>query len=349
MGAGSGIQAVVASGKKSVKSVLAVDIDSDVIEHCLKTIKNPKISFVHSDLFCNVPDEVFDTIIFNPPYLPQELPQRDVALEGGKQGYETIIAFLKSAGRYLSANGQVLLLFSSLSRKNRVEEALARFLLDYEELGRLHVFFEDLYVYRITKNSLAKGLEKKGIKKAEYAAKGRRGLVYRGNYRGRIVAIKTKRPGTVTKPVVNEAKALRIANKLGLGPKLFFATNEFVVYEWVDGSYFGDALLKADKKTKKSLFKQLFLQAFVLDKAGLAKEEMLRPLKNAVVTPKNKVVLIDFERLHKTKKPNNVTQLCTFAAKEGIAPLKTIRHLAKHYKQNQTRGNFNSLLRGAGL
>jgi methylase of polypeptide subunit release factors len=35
----------------------------------------------------------FDLIVFNPPYLPQELPERDKALEGGKKGYEVLERF----------------------------------------------------------------------------------------------------------------------------------------------------------------------------------------------------------------------------------------------------------------
>ena len=70
MGTGSGIQAITAAKKKSVKSVVAADIQEEVIENNKNNIKNKKIKFIVSDLFSNIKNKKFDTIIFNPPYLP---------------------------------------------------------------------------------------------------------------------------------------------------------------------------------------------------------------------------------------------------------------------------------------
>jgi len=349
MGTGSGIQAQTSAAKKSVQSVLAVDVDPAVIAHCRKSVASKKITCVQSDLFAKVPAYQFDTIIFNPPYLPQELPERDIALEGGKQGFETIRDFLYAANPYLAADGTILLLFSSLSKKHEVEQAIQQNLFEFVELDRLHIFFEDLYVYKITKSSLLKRIERSSIKNALYFARGKRSWVYRGTYRGRHCVVKVKRPDSAVDVPAKESRMLRAVNKLGLGPRLFRAHKDFAVYEWVPGSYLKTELEHANKKLKRSLFRQLFEQAFVLDQAGLTKEEMLRPLRNAIVTARKKVVLIDFERTHRTEKPHNVTQLCTFAAKEGIAPLKAIKHWAAHYKRQPTRAAFAALLDGIGL
>ncbi len=165
MGVGSGIQALAAA--KKAKSVLAVDVNPVVVSHCKKNIKNKKIKCLQSDLFSKIKDE-FDTIIFNPPYLPQELPERDVALEGGKKGYETIVRFLDSANAHLKTDGMILLLFSSLSNKNRVEQSIKQNLFEYKQLDRLHIFFEDLFVYKITKSKLLKDIEKSGAKQLKY-------------------------------------------------------------------------------------------------------------------------------------------------------------------------------------
>jgi len=348
MGTGSGIQALAAAGRKQVKSVLAADINPAVIKHCKKAVANKKIKCLQSDLFSKVKGE-FDTIIFNPPYLPQELPERDVALEGGKKGYETIVRFLKSVNAFLSADGVILLLFSSLSGKDHIEQSIMQNLFEFKQLGRLHIFFEDLFVYKITKSKLLKKIEKTGAKGTTYFSRGRRSWVYKGKYSGKECVVKVKRPDSAVNSPAKEGKVLNVVNKLGLGPKLFAAEKDFVVYEYIPGRYVEDVLETAGKALKRKVFRQLFEQAYVLDSAGLAKEEMLRPLKNAIVKPNGRIVLIDFERTHMVNKPHNVTQLCTYAAQCGIAPFKDIKHWAMHYKLSPTTANFGALLEGMDL
>lgn len=74
-------------------------------------------------------DNVFDTVAFNPPYLPEHpdgTPQNDwmeQALTGGEDGRAVIDPFLDSVGRVLKPDGEVLLLVSSLSG---YDEVLAR-------------------------------------------------------------------------------------------------------------------------------------------------------------------------------------------------------------------------------
>jgi HemK-related putative methylase len=347
LGTGSGIQAQAAAGQKRVKSVLAADIDPAVVAHCKKRIAGKKIRCIASDLFSKIPRILFDTIIFNPPYLPQELKERDIALEGGKRGHETAVRFLEQANAFLKTNGQILLLFSSLTNKKRVEDAIAQQLFAFRELERLHIFFEDLYAYQITKSPVLKRIEKSGVKELSYLARGKRGRVYKGAYRGKECVVKVRRPDSEAK--VQEGRALALANKLGLGPKLFIAAKDFSAYAFVKGRHLQDVLESANKEEKRRLFRQLFAQAFILDRAGLAKEEMLRPLKNALVTPVGKVVLIDFERMHKVKNPRNVTQLCTFAARHGLAKFKDLARLVKPYKREPNRMNFAALLRSIGL
>ncbi len=348
MGTGSGIQALAAAKKRAVSSVLAVDVNPAVIRHCEKQIANKRINCLQSDLFSKVKGE-FDTIIFNPPYLPQELPERDVALEGGKKGYETIVRFLDDANAFLKTNGTILLLFSSLSRKKRIEEAIRQNLLTFRELDRLHIFFEDLFVYKIRKSGLLKRIEQCGARQLKYFARGKRSWIFKGIFGSKACVVKVGCPDSVANAPQKEGKMLKVVNKLGLGPKLLFASKDFVVYEYVPGRYLEDVLAAATTKAKKHLFRELFRQAFVLDNAGLAKEEMLRPLRNAIVTPRGKVVMIDFERTHRVKKPHNVTQLCTFASQQKIAPLADIKYWAMRYKMQPSKGRFRELLKGICL
>ena len=59
MGTGSGIQAITAAHNNKVSSVLATDVQEEVIELCNKNIKNKKIRFSTSNLFENIKNKKF--------------------------------------------------------------------------------------------------------------------------------------------------------------------------------------------------------------------------------------------------------------------------------------------------
>ena len=155
MGTGSGIQAEEAAKSKKVTRVFAVDVTAESITHCIRNIKNKKIKFMMSNLFSIFQKDErykkikFDTIIFNPPYLPQDPGIEDVTLYGGKGGYEIVMKFLYQAKKYLKPNGKILLLFSSLTNKEQVEKYIFKYNYVFRELAKQHWFFEDLYVYLV--------------------------------------------------------------------------------------------------------------------------------------------------------------------------------------------------------
>jgi len=148
IGTGTGIQAVAAASNSKVREVLAVDIDEEAISYCKKDAKNSKIKFAVSDLFSNVKGK-FDMIIFNPPYLPQDKGIKDKALYGGREGWEIIEKFFKQVKGYLNEDGIILLVFSSLTGKNKVDEIIKQAGFSFKELEKKHFFFEELFVYSI--------------------------------------------------------------------------------------------------------------------------------------------------------------------------------------------------------
>lgn len=353
MGTGSGIQAIAAAQNKNVSSVVAVDIQKGVIEYCKKNIRHKKIKFIQSDLFKNIKGK-FNTIIFNPPYLPQELKLKDLTIEAGKKGYEVIERFLDDANIFLKKEGLVLIVFSSLTKKEKVEEFIRNNLLDFEELEKAHFFFEDIYVYLLRKNEFLKKLEDKGISNVEYFTKGHRGFLFTGNYQKKKIVIKTKNPGsTAIGRIENEAKWLKKLNKYKIGPKLNFYEDGYFVYDYLYGDFIIDYLKKSGKNQIKKIVKDIFNQLLVLDKLRVDKEEMHRPLKHIIVV-KNKPHLIDFERMHYAKNPKNITQFCQFLAsgylseilrnnKININKIKLIQ-LAKIYKKEQSNKNFRKIV-----
>lgn len=353
MGTGSGIQAIAAAQSPKVKSVLATDIQKGAVEYCKKHIKNKKIRFLQSDLFENLKGK-FDTIIFNPPYLPQEPKLKDLTLEGGKKGYEVIERFLDRANQFLSPEGIVLLVFSSLTKRGKVEGIIKNKLFEFEELERSHVFFEDIYVYLLKKSEFLKKLERKGVSNMKYLARGHRGLLFTGTFKNKKVAVKTENPGSrAVNRIQNEAKWLEKLNKRGIGPKVLFSDGNYFVSEYIDGCPIGSYLQKSNKTQIKKIITIIFNQLFALDRLKVDKEEMHRPLKHIIVR-RGIPCLIDFERAHYSPKPKNVTQFCQFLATRKLKEMPenkkiylkrdNLIQLSRIYKSKQNTTNLNKII-----
>jgi len=187
IGTGSGILAFEASRSDKVDFVIGVDIDKESIDYCNNKYDSNNLIFLQSDLFeifksksdisgakstlravqapinsvseSNIFKNLiknkfkFDTIIFNPPYLPKEFmyPREfdDKAIFGGKKGYELIEKFLNKVKNYLDEKGIILLLFSSLTHKDKIDDIIKKNKLKYKEIDKLKLDFEELYVYKI--------------------------------------------------------------------------------------------------------------------------------------------------------------------------------------------------------
>ncbi|MFH0898193.1 MAG: HemK2/MTQ2 family protein methyltransferase, partial [bacterium] len=306
IGTGSGILALESAKKPNVKKVLAVDIQKSVICHCKKNIKNKKITFQTSDLFSKIKTK-FDTIIFNPPYLPEDIKLKDLTLDGGKKGYEILERFLNNANYHLKENGIILIIFSSLTKKEKIDEFIRNNLFQSELLEKEHIFFEDLYTYQLKKSDLLKKLEKKKVNSIKYFTHGHRGILFTGQYKKKKITIKAKLPESKAEGrIQNEIKWLKILNKHKIGPKLLFHEKDFFIYEFIKGIFITPYIKKSKKAKITQTLKNIFKQLHIIDKLKVDKEEMHHPFKHIIID--KKPVLLDFERCHKTKKPKNLTQ-----------------------------------------
>ena len=142
IGVGSGYLMEIALKKN--KNVFGVDIDDDAVKFC----KNKKLNIVKSDLFSNVKGK-FDFIIFNPPYLPED-EIKDKDLIGGKHGWEIIEKFFSEVGKHLNKNGEILIVFSNLTDKSKVDKIVLKNGFKFELLEEKSVgLMERLFVYKV--------------------------------------------------------------------------------------------------------------------------------------------------------------------------------------------------------
>ncbi len=118
-------------------------------QHLLKGI----IEVRKGDLFSVIKNgEIFDIILFNPPYLPTSAEEKvdqwfDMATDGGIDGLTVTKRFLKEVKTYLSSNGRAYFVFSSLSDRTKLEDCLKEETLRYKVVLSRRFNDESLDIY----------------------------------------------------------------------------------------------------------------------------------------------------------------------------------------------------------
>ncbi len=148
IGCGSGFVSSELAG--SAKNILATDINP----HAVLAAKARGVDVVRADLFQGV-RECFDLVLFNPPYLPTAPEERtgqwiDYALNGGEDGRATIARFLDDLKAHLRPAGRSLLLISSLTGLEEVQEMATIRGFCSRTVAVERCFFEQLHVLRIS-------------------------------------------------------------------------------------------------------------------------------------------------------------------------------------------------------
>ncbi|ELZ48418.1 methyltransferase [Halorubrum coriense DSM 10284] len=120
----------VGTGSGWVAARVATERDLDVVgsdlnPHAARQARDRGVEAAVADLLSPFRADAFDTVCFNPPYLPTD-PENEWgdwmerALSGGESGRELIEPFLADVGRVLAPDGVVLLLVSSLTGYDEV-------------------------------------------------------------------------------------------------------------------------------------------------------------------------------------------------------------------------------------
>lgn len=160
-------------------------------------------------------------------------------------------------------------------------------------------------------------LSKNKLKSIEKISKGWTSYIYLvKNSKGKKFILKVLREkSTRTNMVEKESENLKLANSVGVGPKLikFDNGNGVVQMEFIEGESFKDWIFETYVSQKKlfSFLKELLSQGKKLDEIGLDHGQLAGKGSNILVR-KNKPVIIDFEKASSKRKTGNFNQLKSF-------------------------------------
>lgn len=118
IGTGSGIIAVSIALKLPLARIWAVDVSQAALEiakaNADKLQVSDRITLVESNMFMNVPQQKYDVICSNPPYIPSEQLGKlavelryepEIALDGGADGLDYLRSLIEQAPEYLLPGG----------------------------------------------------------------------------------------------------------------------------------------------------------------------------------------------------------------------------------------------------
>jgi len=189
--------------------------------------------------------------------------------------------------------------------------------------------------------------------------KGYVGVVVIAKKGSKEIALKIRRTDAPRKNMKDESILLELVNSVDVGPKMFDASKNFLVMEYLEGEKFSDwiNLLKGigSAKKLKTTIKSILEDCYRLDEIGFDHGELSNISKHVIVG-KTKASIIDFESSSTKRKPSNVTSITqAFFIGSGNAkkareiyknpPKEKIIEVLKLYKQEKTRENFEKLLK----
>jgi putative serine/threonine protein kinase len=214
-------------------------------------------------------------------------------------------------------------------------------------------------------------LEKLGIRALEFTGekkvsgisvmgKGCVGIVVIARVDDERAALKIRRSDADRSGMKHEAKMLRKANSVSVGPKLLGATRDFVLMQLVRGSLLPKWLEKHHSAVRvRRVLRDILEQCWLLDTVGLDHGELSHAPKHIIIDGKNKVFIVDFETASANRKPANITSVCQYLFISGALckALEKIHRVDREalvaalriYKRCKNRKNFETVLKECGL
>ena len=229
---------------------------------------------------------------------------------------------------------------------------------------------------RATKSELRKRLielKKLGIKHVLFGGptilnnlsilgKGYVGVVVLSQMGKKQVALKIRRTDSSRSEMQSEAKLLKLANQVNVGPKIIKSSKNFIIMEYLDGKKIIDWARELKGKGSaaklRTIVKTILEDCYRLDKIHLDHGELSYIHKHAIIG--KTVCIIDFESASTNRRTSNVTSATqSMFIGSGLANIvkkiikipdkKKMITVLQKYKHEQSRENFDEVLKMLGL
>ncbi|HXV65660.1 MAG TPA: serine/threonine protein kinase [Nitrosopumilaceae archaeon] len=189
--------------------------------------------------------------------------------------------------------------------------------------------------------------------------KGYVGIVVLAKKQNEKVAVKIRRTDSQRKEMQSEAKLLKIANSVGVGPSLIGSTKDIMIMDYLVGKKIGIWIRELQGRRSvsklKTVIRKTLEDCYNLDRIGLDHGELSSITKHVIIG-NSKTTIIDFESASTKRRVSNVTS-ATQGIFIGSGISKSIKKLYKipskdiminvlrSYKHNPSKESFDNLLK----
>ena len=180
--------------------------------------------------------------------------------------------------------------------------------------------------------------------------KGSRGVVVLCSFKGVRAAVKLRRMDSPVNTLKKEAENHLIANKTGVGPRLYSYSDEAIVMEYLEGPTLEKWLSEEPEAEKvKTLLVTVFSKCFKLDKAQLSHNQLSDASTHVIVKKGPEGEIIDFSHSSISRKPNNLPQLASYVinriARDNSGDSRDkLFKLLRRYKQSYSDEVFRDVV-----
>jgi putative serine/threonine protein kinase len=168
------------------------------------------------------------------------------------------------------------------------------------------------------------------IRRARVLGKGCVGIVVKARMHDKGVALKIRRTDADRRDMDHEAKMLRLANSVGVGPELLAQSENFIAMELISGLplHRWVALLpkRGCKRRVRRVLAKLLDDCYALDQIHLDHGELSEASKNVIVDDEDSPRIVDFETASDKRRVSNVTSIAQYLLIGG-GPAKFLRKL----------------------
>lgn len=193
--------------------------------------------------------------------------------------------------------------------------------------------------------------------------KGCVGVVVAARTRWGRAALKVRRMDADRETLEHEAEVLKLANSVGVGPRLLAWSRDILLMELVEGTpirRWVEELSPEDVDRAKETVRRLLEKCRRLDEAGIDHGELSRAEKHVIVQPDGEPRIIDFETASTRRRTSNVTAVSNYLFISGapsrklrkmlgITNLEVVKKLLRKYKKQKTDRAFQELLEKLNL
>lgn len=200
----------------------------------------------------------------------------------------------------------------------------------------------------------------KQLLNTQILGKGCVGLVVLAHRKNEKVALKIRRIDADRVSMLREARLLKKANSVQVGPQLLDASKNFLVMQFVEGDLLLQWLKKDVSKPRlRTILRNILEQCWRLDTARLDHGELSHGPKHVIIDRMDKPYMVDFETSSTRRRPSNVTSISQFLfmsemssripRKLGIKNKENIVDSLRRYRRDMSRDNFLEILKSCGL